>query len=47
VESDLHMVVHRDLKRVPSVRAVMDELIRLFKQEAPRLAGRGRREAAA
>ena len=47
VESDLYMVVHRDLKRVPSVRAVMDELIRLFKQEAPRLAGRGRREAAA
>ena len=46
-ESDLNLVVHRDLKRVPSVRAVMDELIRLFKQEAPRLAGRGRREAAA
>ena len=46
VESDLNLVVHRDLKRVPSVRAVMDELIRLFKQEAPRLAGRSKREAA-
>ena len=41
------MVVHRDFKRVPSVRAVMDELIRLFKQETARLAGRGRRESAA
>ena len=46
VESDLNLVVHRDLKRVPSVRAVMDELIRLFKQEALRLAGRSKREAA-
>ncbi|MEC7649422.1 MAG: LysR family transcriptional regulator [Pseudomonadota bacterium] len=46
VESDLNLVVHRDLKRVPSVRAVMDEMIRLFKQEAPRLAGRSKREAA-
>ena len=46
VESDLNLVVHRDLKRVPSVRAVMDELVRLFKQEAPRLAGRSKREAA-
>ena len=46
VESDLNLVVHRDLKKVPSVRAVMDELIRLFKQEAPRLAGRSKREAA-
>lgn len=47
VDSDLHLIVHHDLKRVPSVRAVMDELARLFKQEAPKLAGRGRREAAA
>ena len=46
VESDLNLVVHRDLKKVPSVRAVMDELTRLFKQEAPRLAGRSKREAA-
>ena len=46
VKSDLNLVVHRDLKKVPSVRAVMDELIRLFKQEAPRLAGRSKREAA-
>ena len=46
VESDLNLVVHRDLKKVPSVRAAMDELIRLFKQEAPRLAGRSKLEAA-
>ncbi len=47
VDSDLHLIVHRDLRRVPSVRAVMDELAGLFTREAPRLAGRGRREAAA
>lgn len=42
VASDLHLIVHRDLRRVPSVRAVMDELVRLFRQEAPKLAGRER-----
>ena len=43
-ESDLNPVVHRDLKRVPSVRAVMDELI-VQKQEA-RDYGWSKREAA-
>ena len=39
VKSTQHMIVHRDLRRVPSVRAVMDELVALFKREAPRLRG--------
>ena len=34
-----HLIVHRDLRRVPSVRAVMDALITLFEREAPVLAG--------
>ncbi len=42
VESDMHIIVHPDLRQLPNVRAVMDEVIRLFKQEAPRLAGRPR-----
>ncbi len=39
VSSVQHMIVHHDLRRVPSVRAVMDELARLFRREAPRLRG--------
>ena len=39
VKSTQHMIVHRDLRRVPSVRAVMDELTALFEREAPRLRG--------
>jgi DNA-binding transcriptional LysR family regulator len=39
VVSTKHIIVHQDLRRVPSVRAVMDELIDLFKREAPLLAG--------
>jgi len=35
-----HMIVHRDLRRQPGVRVVMDELAELFKREAPRLAGK-------
>jgi DNA-binding transcriptional LysR family regulator len=42
VESDMHIIVHPDLRQLPNVRAVMDEVIRLFKQEAPRLSGRSR-----
>lgn len=34
-----HLIVHRDLRRLPSVRAVMDALIALFEREAPVLAG--------
>jgi DNA-binding transcriptional LysR family regulator len=39
VVSTKHVIVHQDLRRVPSVRAVMDELIDLFRREAPQLAG--------
>lgn len=41
VRSTQHMIVHHDLRRVPSVRAVMDELVALFQREAPRLRGEG------
>ena len=46
--STQNLIVHRDLRRVPGVRAVMDELIALFAAEAPRLLGRdeGVRESA-
>ena len=46
--STQNLIVHRDLRRVPSVRAVMDELVALFTAEAPRLLGRdeGVRESA-
>ena len=46
--STQNMIVHHDLRRVPSVRAVMDELVALFTAEAPRLLGRdeGVRESA-
>ncbi|MCG8449896.1 MAG: LysR family transcriptional regulator [Pirellulales bacterium] len=37
--SPQYLVVHRDLRRTPSVRAVMDELVALFQREAPRLLG--------
>lgn len=40
IASTKHVIVHQDLRRVPSVRAVMDELIELFKREAPALEGR-------
>ncbi len=40
VESDMHIIVHPDLRQLPNVRAVMDEVIRLFKQETMRLSGR-------
>jgi DNA-binding transcriptional LysR family regulator len=40
-ETPLHLIVHQDLRRAPAVRAVMDELISLFKREVPRFAGDG------
>jgi DNA-binding transcriptional LysR family regulator len=40
VASPQHLLVHRDLRRSPSVRAVMDALVELFKRETPRLLGR-------
>ena len=44
VESDLNLVVHRDLKKVQA-SALMDELTRLFKR-SPAIGGRSKREAA-
>ena len=39
IASTMHVIVHQDLRRVASVRAVMDELIELFRREAPLLEG--------
>ena len=39
VTSVQHLIVHRDLRRVPGVRAVMDALVELFEREAAGLAG--------
>lgn len=36
-----HLIVHRDLRRSPGVRAVMDELVGLFQRGMPRLMGEG------
>jgi hypothetical protein len=40
LEEDVFLLVHRDLVDLPSVRAVMDALIRLFRQKAAALSGR-------
>lgn len=40
IATTYHLIVHRDLRRVPSIRAVMDELVGLFQQHAARLNGR-------
>jgi DNA-binding transcriptional LysR family regulator len=40
LERNLYLVVHKDLRRSPSVRAVIDALARVFKLEAARLLGR-------
>ena len=37
---DLHLVVHRDVRRSPAVRAVIDALAEIFKGDAERLLGR-------
>lgn len=47
LDRDQHLIVHPDLRRVPLVRAVMDELIRLFKRESPNLRGEHRLQAPA
>ncbi len=39
IASTQHIIVHEDLRRVPSIRAVMDALIDLFKRETPLLLG--------
>jgi DNA-binding transcriptional LysR family regulator len=43
--STQYLIVHRDLRRSPSVRAVMDELVVLFQRETPRLVGQAERVA--
>lgn len=40
IVSTKHIIVHPDLRRVPSVRAVMDELVDLFRRETSLLLGR-------
>ena len=40
LDSPQYLIVHRDLRRTPSVRAVMDELVGLFQSQAARLTGR-------
>ena len=40
VSSDQWLLVHRDLRALPRVRAVMDAVIDLFHRERPRLEGR-------
>jgi DNA-binding transcriptional LysR family regulator len=40
VTADQWLLVHRDLRDLPRVRAVMDSLIRLFQEERPALEGR-------
>ena len=42
ISSTQHIIVHEDLRRVPSIRAVMDELVDLFKRETPLLLGQSR-----
>ena len=39
---NLYLVVHRDLRRSPAVRAVIDALVEVFKREGPRLLGQDR-----
>jgi DNA-binding transcriptional LysR family regulator len=41
VAVDQWLLVHRDLRSLPRIRAVMDALIRLFQEERAALAGRG------
>ena len=45
VAVDQWLLVHRDLRDLPRVRAVMDSLIRLFQEERLALEGRGRRRS--
>lgn len=43
VKADQWLLVHRDLRALPRVRAVMDSLITLFEEERAVIEGRGRR----
>jgi DNA-binding transcriptional LysR family regulator len=42
VSTEQWLLVHRDLRALPRVRAVMDALVELFRQHRPHLEGRGR-----
>jgi hypothetical protein len=44
VAADQWLLVHRDLRDLPRVRAVMDSLIRLFQEERAALEGRSPRD---
>jgi len=45
VSADQWLLVHRDLRDLPRVRAVMDSLIRLFQEERAALEGRRAQES--
>jgi DNA-binding transcriptional LysR family regulator len=47
VSADQWLLVHRDLRALPRVRAVMDALIALFQEERELLSGRRPADAAA
>lgn len=47
LSSDQHLIVHPDLRRAPLVRAVMDEIVELFRREAPALNGETKRQFSA
>ena len=47
LNSEQHLIVHPDLRRVPLVRAAMDEIIELFRREAPTLNGETKRQVSA
>lgn len=40
VSTEQWLLIHRDLRALPRVRAVMDEVIALFQRERPLLDGR-------
>jgi DNA-binding transcriptional LysR family regulator len=42
VKADQWLLVHRDLRALPRVRAVMDSLVRLFEEERAVIEGRRR-----
>ena len=44
VAADQWLLVHRDLRDLPRVRAVMDSLIRLFQEERAALEGRSTKD---
>ena len=39
VSADQFLLVHRDLRTLPRIRAIMDALVRLFQEQRPALEG--------